>query len=309
MPQSGDFLQSLLQGDLGEGAGPYGNDRQAAIDAIVQHIRAQNDAGMNVSDPVAVPRPAYGPIDKLGQVLGIAPKFQPVSPQLSNQMWLGGQVAQRGRTQDQEDKLDEILKTSEELGTDAGRAVGRTLGAPELAEDIPAGVRGMGELRGTAQDLKYQQMLNSSEAKQQELAYKYFASEMRGAAAENNAQRLNTLARVTQERAAVATEKQENAPINQLVQDTMGDLRAEENHLLSIQAQLAGGTSSTPEQLKSIQDQLDDVKRRRRSLLRGREKIKTGADLDKLLYEDKDTSPAPPPPAGGVKPPPKGLFD
>ena len=285
-----DFMQSLLSGELGSDMNdPNTADRAAKLNAITQYLRNGN------TEPTAVESPSYGPIGGILQNLGIRKRFQPVSPQLSNEMWLGGQVEAGEKSGEQMKKLGAIQDWGTQFGTKSAREMSGTIGAPEIGADLPEGVKGQGELRISAQDLKMQQMMMSHDVKEQELGNKQYASELRAAASENNSARLQGLADLQERRTYDTEQHMEEQPVNQMVQDTMGDLRAEESHLQTLQA-----NSVDPTQQAAYEKQIGDIRKRRRGLISGRGGIKTSADLAKILYGD-DSEPTPT--KGGVKPP------
>jgi len=285
MPQSGDILSQLLQGTESYDPDPtaFAADRAAREGAILQHIRAQVQGGMNVQDPVATPAPAYGPIDKLGQVLGLESKFKPVSPGLSDQMWAGGQVAKNERDSQRMDKLQSIQQFGTQFGTDPARKLAGTLGEPEIGAELPSGVKGIGELREQDRINKIQAMQNSLDIQTQRIGMQEANSAIRDYVSQGRLDLANQLASYTKERMTDAETKQKNAPLDKMYNDLNESLN---RRLQSIDQQLANTTEGSVQEQRLL-DQRDKLEKRQRKMLEKAGTYKTPQELGKDYYEEE----------------------
>ncbi len=296
-----DFLQSLLQGELESSPNnPATADRAAHLDAITQYLRAGN------TEPVAVENPSYGPISDLLRKLGVQSRYRPVTPQMSNEMWLGGQVEGQEKQAQRLKNLGAIQDFSTGMGTEPGRQLAHTLGEDEIGEELPRGVKGVGELRMSAQDIQLQRALMSNDIQQQRLAQQELAMQTRQAIADGNMQRAQQLIQLSQERVGLEEEHMTEAPLNQMGHSLLSSIDSQEGQLIKQRADLiASGQDESSAAVQYLDKERNVLIKRRQKLLKIQGTAKTPADYG-ALYDDEEE----PAPKGKVKPPAKSLnFD
>ncbi len=298
-----DFLQSLLQGELESSpSDPNTADRNAQLNAITQYIRAGN------TEPVRIENPAYGPVGSVLQSLGLRSRYRPVTPQMSNEMWLGGQIQGQEKSADQMKKLGAIQDFGTQFGTEPARKLSGTIGAPEIGEDLPTNVKGMGELREQDRINKVQAMMNSLDIATQRQGMQEAAMLSREFVASGKLDLANQVAHMTQTRITDAENKSEQAPLNQMGHSLLSSIDSQEGQLIKQRADLiASGQDESSAAVQYLDKERNALLKRRMKLFKIQGTAKTPADYG-ALYDDSDESAQPQ--KGKVKPPAKSLsFD
>ena len=254
-------------------------------------------------EPAAVPKPYQGGL--LGR-LGVTSQYQNVQPggQLDDTLRLAKQITDRQGRQETLDKLDALLKGTQLLGSDYGKNLATTLGAPELAQAMPAGMEGKGQMAQQAQTARLQQQMMSNDLRERQLADKEWSMQLNAAIREGNYERADQLQQLRERGLKLQQEKFEDDPIMKVLTTRQSRLQSQNNELLK---QL-NDPATSEEQQKLINDRIDANQRSIDDIDEGI--ADAGTDVTKLreLLRRRPGSTTPAPTDSGRVAIKKGLF-
>lgn len=285
MPQ--DFLSSLFKTGV-EGGDPssaaygydpqqFSADRQADLDAITHAI-------VTGQPPAQEAVPPGGPIGKLLQTMGLRSKFKPVPGRVQDLSMLARMMQGGEEKQGKLDVAQQMTGYGGVFGSEAARGLANQMGEPGLGATLPKDIKGRGELAASQQDITMQRYLMANDAAMNKIGEQLLATEIRAAAAEGKADRVQQLSALKEQAEQLRIQQMQNKPGDVLYQDLYKTSASRITDLMNIVSKMESDPSTPPETLEKYNQMLADEQEKQQRLIRGRAGATTEEDITNLYY-------------------------